>query len=75
MVSQAVFQAVFQAKIFASRSGPQSREVVIREVQEHDHGSAILDFDQLNYLRREGLIFRGYSESEITFPPTYKVIH
>ena len=42
-----------------------------REVQEQD-GSAILDFDQLNYLRREGLIFRGYSESEITFPPTYK---
>jgi hypothetical protein len=47
----------------------QSREVVIREVRD---GSSVLDFDQLNFLRREGLIFRGYRESEITFPPTYK---
>ena len=47
----------------------QSREVVIREVQD---GASVLEFDQLNYLRQEGLIFKGYIESEITFPPTYK---
>ena len=47
----------------------QSREVVMREV---DGGSSVLDFDQLNYLKSEGLIFRGYSEDAIKFPPTYK---
>ncbi len=47
----------------------QSREVVIREVRD---GLSVLDFDQLNFLRREGFVFRGYAESDITFPPTYK---
>ena len=47
----------------------QSREVVMREV---DHGASVLDFDQLNYLKNEGFIFRGYSEDQIKFPPTYK---
>lgn len=47
----------------------QSREVVMREV---DGGKSSLDFDQLNYLKNEGFIFRGYSEDKIRFPPTYK---
>ena len=47
----------------------QTRQVVIREVRD---GVSVLDFDQLNYLRAEGLIFRGYREEEIRFPPTYK---
>lgn len=47
----------------------QSREVVMREVE---GGTSVLDFDQLNYLKNEGFIFRGYSEDEIHFPPTYK---
>ncbi len=48
----------------------QTREVVIREVR--DGVAAVLDFDQLNFLRREGLIFKGYRESPVKFPPTYK---
>ena len=48
----------------------QSREVVIREVK--DSGTSVLDFDQLNFLRQEGLIFKGFHESTISFPPTYK---
>ena len=47
----------------------QSREVVLREVKE---GVSVLDFDQLNYLRQEGFIFKGFRESEIQFSPTYK---
>ena len=31
-----------------------------------------MDFDQLNYLKSEGFIFRGYSEDKVKFPPTYK---
>lgn len=47
----------------------QSREVVMREVE---GGASVLDFDQLNYLKSEGFIFRGYSEDTVKFPPTYK---
>jgi len=45
----------------------QTREAVIRE-----DISTILEFDQLNFLRNEGLIFNGYKEDTITFLPTYK---
>jgi phosphatidylinositol-bisphosphatase len=47
----------------------QTREVVIREVQD---GISVLEFDQLNYLRSEDLIFSGYTEDPIRFIPTYK---
>ncbi len=47
----------------------QSRDVVMREVE---GGASVLDFDQLNYFKKEGLIFRGYSEDEIKFQPTFK---
>jgi len=52
-----------------SRSGDlnfrleQTREVIVREVkdsQTSDDPASVLDFDQLNFLRREGLIFRGF---------------
>ena len=35
-------------------------------------GASVLDFDQLNYLKSEGFIFRGYCEDKVRFPPTYK---
>ena len=47
----------------------QTREVVIRDVRD---GLSVLEFDQLNYLRSEGLIFGGYIEDPIRFLPTYK---
>ena len=57
----------------------QTREVVVREVVVQDNGgdgpgcfTSVLDFDQLNYLRSEGLIFKGYKEDPINFPPTFK---
>ena len=33
---------------------------------------SVLDFDQLNHLRSEGLIFKDYKEDPISFPPTFK---
>ena len=33
---------------------------------------SVLDFDQLNYLKAEGHIFRGFAEDPIHFPPTFK---
>ena len=47
----------------------QTREVVIRDIKD---GFSVLEFDQLNYLRHEGLIFNGYEEDPIRFLPTYK---
>jgi len=47
----------------------QSREVVMREVE---RGASVLDFDQLNCFKSEGVIFRGFNEDKIHFPPTYK---
>ncbi len=59
----------------------QSREVVLREVSSSSSSPppssssvSVLDFDQLNFLRQEGLIFRGFQEADIVFPPTYKVL-
>lgn len=52
-----------------------SRDFVISELLDSGDGivsRAVLESDQLNLLRRDGLIFRGFHESEITFPPTYK---
>ncbi len=45
----------------------------MREVRGAVSGSSVLDFDQLNYLRQEGLIFKGFHEAPISFQPTYKV--
>ena len=53
----------------------QTREVVVREVGQDVDGecfNSVLDFDQLNYLRSEGLIFKHYKEDKINFPPTFK---
>lgn len=47
----------------------QNRDYVIREVQD---GMSVLEFDQLNYLRKEGLVFKGYKECSISFQPTFK---
>ncbi|XP_059089332.1 inositol polyphosphate 5-phosphatase E-like [Tigriopus californicus] len=47
----------------------QNRDYVIREVQD---GMSVLEFDQLNYLRKEGLVFQGYKECSISFQPTFK---
>ena len=47
----------------------QTREVVIRDIQD---GLSVLEFDQLNFLRSEGLVFSGYVEDPIRFVPTYK---
>ena len=41
-------------------------------MREVEGGASVLDFDQLNYLKNEGLVFRGFSEDKIKFPPTYK---
>ena len=59
----------------------QTRPVVEREVAQKANSTdgnggsnftSVLDFDQLNYLRSEGLIFKGYKEDPIHFPPTFK---
>ena len=56
----------------------QTRPVVEREVAQKTNAdgngcfTSVLDFDQLNYLRSEGLIFKGYKEDAIHFPPTFK---
>ena len=56
----------------------QTRPVVEREVAQKINAdgngcfTSVLDFDQLNYLRSEGLIFKGYKEDAIHFPPTFK---
>ena len=56
----------------------QTRPVVEREVAQKTNAdgngcfTSVLDFDQLNYLRSEGLIFKGYKEDPIHFPPTFK---
>ena len=61
----------------------ETREVVIKEVEKMDwlmKASAVesrcfkslLDLDQLNYLRSQGLIFKHYKEDQINFPPTFK---
>ncbi len=42
-------------------------------MREVSGGTSVLDFDQLNFLRQEGLIFKGFHEAAISFPPTYKV--
>ncbi len=42
-------------------------QVVMREVS---GGTSVLDFDQLNFLRQEGLIFKGFHEAAISFPPS-----
>jgi len=47
----------------------QTREVIIRDIRD---GASVLEFDQLNYLRSEGLVFPGYIEDPIRFLPTYK---
>ena len=48
----------------------QSREVIVRQVGNGKQN--LLDFDQLNFLMEQGLIFRGYKEENIRFRPTYK---
>jgi len=42
----------------------QTREVVIREVKD---GTSILDFDQLNFLRNEGLVWGFCNIYQINF--------
>ena len=41
-------------------------------MREVERGASVLDFDQLNCFKSEGVIFRGFSEDKIHFPPTYK---
>ena len=36
--------------------------------------SKLLPYDQLTYVRNQNLAFSGFSESPITFPPTYKFL-
>ncbi len=31
-------------------------------------GTSVLDFDQLNFLRQEGFIFKGFHVAAISFP-------
>ena len=52
----------------------QTREVVVRELLNHADKSYkhVLDFDQLNYLKDQGHILKGFNEEPIHFPPTFK---
>ncbi|XP_040572096.1 inositol polyphosphate 5-phosphatase E [Lepeophtheirus salmonis] len=48
----------------------ESRDVVIQKIFD---GEPVLQYDQLNHLRLESrIIFKGFDESRIKFPPTYK---
>lgn len=48
-----------------------SYEEVVRKVYEQDW-PGLLRMDQLRLAQQEGLCFKGYSEGEINFAPTYK---
>ncbi|GES85260.1 inositol polyphosphate 5-phosphatase OCRL-1 isoform X1 [Rhizophagus clarus] len=49
----------------------KNKEHLIDLLNAKKHQS-VIEFDQLNIEKRKGLIFNGFKEGEIKFPPTYK---
>ena len=63
------FDCVFWAGDLNFRICHLQRDEVIQKLANNE---SILKYDQLNRLRRTGIIFRNYSEMDIHFPPSYK---
>ena len=62
------FDCVFWAGDLNFRVALPRDEVIARLKK----GEDIIKYDQMNQLRRTGIIFRKYSEMDIKFPPSYK---
>ncbi|KAI5696372.1 hypothetical protein M8J75_012104 [Diaphorina citri] len=44
----------------------------LKELLKHDLLDDVLKFDQLRIQQDQGLVFKGFTEGHISFPPTYK---
>lgn len=44
----------------------------LKELLKHDLLDDVLKFDQLKIQQEQGLVFKGFQEGHISFPPTYK---
>uniref|UniRef100_A0A8D8SPY4 phosphoinositide 5-phosphatase n=1 Tax=Cacopsylla melanoneura TaxID=428564 RepID=A0A8D8SPY4_9HEMI len=44
----------------------------LKELLRHDLLDDVLKFDQLKIQQEQGLVFKGFTEGHIAFPPTYK---